>query len=100
MTTNIQRYTIKYELIDDNTNKSTKLTVFNDLESLLGFMINISFLCEEDAKMTVYNKETKEKIIEDYPCNILQHFKPEMSEEELYKYFWSKMLKKTLDLID
>ena len=104
-----QRYTLKYqlvnhelvdnELIDNEYKKCTKLTVFNDLDKLLGFMINVSFLCDPDDQMTVYNKETKKLIIKGYPSDILKHFKPELSEDELVTFFDDNLLDTTIKLI-
>lgn len=87
-----QRYTLKYDMIDDDNNTITKFTVFKTLENLLGFMINVTKLCETNNEMSVYNKETKKLIIRGSVWEILAYFKPEFSHKELIEYFNANLL--------
>ena len=88
-------YVLKYNMTDDNKKYCTKFPI---LENMLKFMVNISFCCDRDSMMTVFsreldndNKKIIKTLIKDYPCNILRHFKPELSEPELINYLHDNM---------
>lgn len=57
-------YVLKYNFINNDKSTSLKLSRFTGIDNLLGFALNISCFCVKDSVMIVYDKATKEKLIE------------------------------------
>lgn len=92
-------YVLKYNFINDDKSTSLKLYRFAGIHNLLGFVINISCFCVKDSKMTVYDKATKEKLIEGTPHEILKFFKPEASDKEIRNYVQQNLREHTIQHI-
>lgn len=93
-------YVLKYYFINDDKTITKKLTRFTGVDNLLGFSLNISFFCSKDHTMCVYDKATKEKLIEGTISEILHFFKPNMADDELKQYIHINLREKTLQHIE